>query len=134
MDRNFQHHIYDWKQAFYRQLTSFSTSSPEQLERMLKQGFFYEERLMICSGYPDYEHQYSAHRDCLALLTECGADQAQFQHLQNFLQHWMRQHDLLYDRYFQIFFDEWQRKEVRFDWTHWNPEYVLLKNKLCRMG
>ena len=126
--------VYAWKQEVYYHLTRSDDFFPDELDQLLRQSFAAEEFLMICSGYPDYEHQYAEHRCFLRGLQNRWAEQEQCRHLQTFLHHWMRQHDLLYDRYFQEYFSLWEQQKCRSGWEQWNPEYVILNAKTGRLG
>lgn len=129
-----RNHIYAWKQELYPCLTEPDLFLPDELEQKLRQWFAGEELLMIHCSYPDYECQCAAHQHFLAGLQCRGAEPMHHRHLQAFLRHWMRQHDLLYDRHFLTYFQEWEKKRQAPAWYHWNPEYVLLTTKLGRIG
>ncbi len=129
-----QNNIYAWKQEVYRYLTKPEELFPDELDRLLRQSFANEEFLMICSDYPEYEHQCVAHQCFFNCLQRRREEPEQYFHLQTFLHHWMRQHDLLYDRYFQEYYSLWEQQERSFSWEHWNPEYVVLTTKIGRLG
>lgn len=126
--------VYAWKQEVYYRLTRSDDFFPDELDQLLRQSFAAEEFLMICSGYHDYEHQCAAHRCCLDGLQNRWAEPESWCHLQTFLHHWMRQHDILYDRYFQEYFALWEEQKCRTGWEQWNPEYVILNAKTGRLG
>ena len=132
--KNTPHNLYDWKQEVYQYLKSPDQLRPDELEHLLRRSFITEEFLMVCSGYPDYEHQYTAHRSILNHLQTRWIEPEQCRHLQTFLHHWMRQHDLLCDRYFQEYFIRWEQQKRIHSWEQWNPEYVVLTTKIGRIG
>lgn len=130
------HNIYAWKREFYRRLEVAGPREIHTVEPFIRRCFAQEEKLMLFSGFPDCRQQIRAHR---VFLDELGLflHEAEAEHCRRFLRQWMRQHDILYDRHFLIYFYQWQKQSRadsdrrRAGLCH-SPEYCVLNMKICR--